>query len=244
MIRGVLFDFGGVLTYSCWDLKVMSELIRQAFAERGIYLGEEFDTVFIDVMEEAWNRVIKTLKEEKIEELISIALGRLGINPDEKLIMESVERIKDAPFCRIRENAKSVLSWIKRNGLKTAVVSNAPINFHEHILKSYGIYDYIDTIVVSCDIGYRKPHPKIYEYVLEQLSLKPKEAIFIGDVLDIDIYGAKKLGMICVLMKEPEPYMANKIVPKYGEVKPDFIIEDLPELIDIIKYLNNISKYF
>ncbi len=242
MIRGVLFDFGGVITHTCWDTRMMGEILAKTLNDFGYGIGVDLVDIFEKVMEEAWNRVVHTLMEEKMEDLVRITLESVGINPDEDLIRTAIDRISEAPFCVIREDAEDALRRIKEMGIKTAVVSNSPINFHRRILKRVGIDKYIDEIIVSCDVGYRKPHPKIYEIAVDKLNIRPQQAVFVGDVLQIDIYGAKKLGMICILMESPEPYMRSRYVPNYGDVKPDFVVKNLREVVRIVKYLNNITK--
>ncbi len=240
MIRGVLFDFGGVITHSCWSLETMAEIIRRTFMEEGIDLGENFDRVFCEVMEEAWGRVIRTLIEERMEDLITEAIRRIGMEPPMELVMRAIDNISEAPFCIVREDAEETLKELKKMGIKIAIVSNSPINFHERVLRKAGLMDYIDTIVVSCDVRYRKPHPEIYLIALRELGLKPEEAMFVGDVLEIDIVGALKLGMICVLMRTPEPYMREKKLPREEPADPHFVIDELKEVVTIIKKINKL----
>jgi putative hydrolase of the HAD superfamily len=49
--------------------------------------------------------------------------------------------------------------------------------------------------VYSCDVGYRKPHRRIFETALEQLGVQPHEAVFIGDSYHADIAGAERIGL-------------------------------------------------
>lgn len=242
MIRGVLFDFGGVLTYSCWDIKVMANLILEACMEHKISVKKNFHATFEQVMEDAWNRVIETLKEERLEDLIEEALIKAGINPSEDLVLDAYEKILDAPFCIIREDSEKTLQELKSLGLKLAIVSNAPINFHRRVLSRHNLEKYFDAIVVSCDVIYRKPHPRIYEIALQKIDVKPHEAIFVGDILEIDIVGAKELGLITVLMKTPEPYMLDRTIKPTKNIDPDFVIDNLYELVDIVKNLQRNSE--
>jgi len=57
-----------------------------------------------------------------------------------------------------------------------------------------------NVVVVSCDVGMRKPNPKIYKLTLKRLKMKPEEAVFI-DNRDWNIIPAKKLGMKTVLFR-------------------------------------------
>ena len=235
-----MFDFGGVLTYSCWDIEVMSEIIANVLRRHNINVDDRFHEEFNRVMEDAWNRVIHTLIEENMADLIAMTLRNIGIEPRQDIINEALDKISDAPFCIVRKDAEKTLKTLKSMDLKIAVVSNALINFHERVLKKENLIQYIDAIVVSCDVKYRKPHPRIYEIALEKLGIRPSEAIFVGDVPEIDIVGAKKLGMICVLMRTPEPYMQGRtMVSGIFSVEPDFIIDELWEVVGIVNHINN-----
>lgn len=240
MIRAVLFDFGGVLTETCWDRDYMARIIEQTFQELGVCIGKNFYDEFMRALDEAWARVVKTLIEERMEDIILDAVTRAGGRVDIGVIRAAVERIKDAPFCKVRKESKKVLKTLRDLGLKTGVVSNSPVNFHENVLSRSGLRKYIDVVVVSCDVGYRKPDPRIFKIALEALGVEPHEAIYVGDVPQIDVPGAKKLGMITVLMSSPEPVIEYLQLPRPKDpVEPDYIIDELIELIDIVLRLMN-----
>lgn len=238
MIEAVLFDFGGVLTVTCWNRDYMAKIIKQTFRELGICAGDDFYREFMRALDDAWARVIRTLVEEKMEDIILDATRRAGIKVDIGVIRAAVERIKEAPFCIVRKEAKYVLETLRSMGLKLGIVSNSPINFHESVLTRSGLRKYIDVIVVSCDVGYRKPHSEIFRIALNALGVDPHHAIYVGDVPQIDIPGAKKLGMITVLMSSPEPVVEYLQLPSPKDpIQPDYIIDNLIELIDIVRKL-------
>ena len=49
--------------------------------------------------------------------------------------------------------------------------------------------------VSSLDVGWRKPHPAIFERALEALGVDPAATLFVGDTLATDVAGAAALGM-------------------------------------------------
>ena len=57
-----------------------------------------------------------------------------------------------------------------------------------------------NAVIVSCDVGIRKPNPKIYKLVLKKLKLPAKNTVFI-DNQKWNIKPAKKLGMNTILFK-------------------------------------------
>jgi len=96
------------------------------------------------------------------------------------------------------------------------------------ILDQFDLRPFFKALVVSGEVGWKKPSQHIFEIALSQLSIKPEEAIFVGDDYEVDIVGAKKAGMRTIfLCKEP----ANN-------EKADFTIESLIELPSAIKRLS------
>ncbi len=73
----------------------------------------------------------------------------------------------------------------------------------EYAHQRYGFLDWFDGGVFSHEVGFRKPHPKIYEIVIEQIGLKPEEIVFIDDK-EINLPPAQKLGMKTILYKNPD----------------------------------------
>ena len=60
-----------------------------------------------------------------------------------------------------------------------------------------------DAEVFSSTCGLRKPDPRIYELVLEQLDVKPSEALFVGDGANDELAGAERVGMRVILVHRP-----------------------------------------
>ena len=63
-------------------------------------------------------------------------------------------------------------------------------------------------MVVSCEIGLRKPDPKIFNYLLKKLDLISQECLFIDD-LENNIEAAQKLGFITIHFTNQKKSMAE-----------------------------------
>ena len=57
-----------------------------------------------------------------------------------------------------------------------------------------GFLDQATGLFLSYQLGYRKPHPRIYEKVIEQVGVEPSSCFFIDDLPE-NIEAARKLGM-------------------------------------------------
>jgi putative hydrolase of the HAD superfamily len=63
-----------------------------------------------------------------------------------------------------------------------------------------GLQPYLDFKVTSAEVGYDKPRPEIFMAALEKGKVKSKEALYVGDQYDVDIIGARGVGMKAVLI--------------------------------------------
>jgi putative hydrolase of the HAD superfamily len=66
-------------------------------------------------------------------------------------------------------------------------------------LKSNNLDKYFQTITTSEEAGAKKPNPKIFLYALNKAEAIPEESLMIGDDYEVDIVGAKNVGIDPVL---------------------------------------------
>lgn len=95
------------------------------------------------------------------------------------------------------------------------------------ILKKKQILDFFQSQVFSDEVSLEKPHPAIFEKSLNELGVKPEQAIHVGDLLDTDVAGAKAIGMKTVWFN-----FNNKL--NETSYQPDFEIPRLLHLIEIL----------
>ncbi len=94
-------------------------------------------------------------------------------------------------------------------------------------LDLFGIGRYFSVIVTSSDLGWRKPHPFIFEAALAGLGLPPSRTVMVGNDLANDVAGAKALGMRTIHFRWSPRYPA---LPQGEEERPTLIIGDFVEL--------------
>lgn len=78
---------------------------------------------------------------------------------------------------------------------KLGLITNGWSDQQRKKLLKCGILDRFDSIVISSEVDCAKPDTKIFQLACDQLKIKPSEAIFVGDVYDLDIAGAQSAGM-------------------------------------------------
>ncbi len=140
---------------------------------------------------------------------------------------------------RLFDDVKDCLLRLRTMSIKTAIITDGlPIKQYEKILR-LGLEELIDLVVISDEIGIRKPNPKLFDYCLKKFQLTGEETIYIGDRIEKDIIPAKLNNMYSILILRGgkyDPYKMGIKIPK--ETKADYEISDLSEIFAIIKELN------
>lgn len=134
------------------------------------------------------------------------------------------------------------LEKLKKSSIKTAIITDGiPIKQYEKILR-LGIDDLIDLVVISDEIGIRKPNPELFSYCLKKFKVKGHETIYVGDNIYKDIIPANFNKIHSVYIHRGGKYDTNVTGETISEEnKPDHEISGLDELFSII---NNINKKF
>jgi putative hydrolase of the HAD superfamily len=102
----------------------------------------------------------------------------------------------------IADDTHDALGRLKRAGLRLGVVSNSDGRVEE-ALAAAGLTQYFDVIVDSTVAGVEKPDPAIFRAALDALGVPPEEALYVGDMYEVDVVGANAAGMPAVLIVPP-----------------------------------------
>ncbi|MCG3412424.1 HAD family hydrolase [Staphylococcus massiliensis] len=120
------------------------------------------------------------------------------------------------------------LDKLRKHHYFTGVIANGKRQIKHYRLYALGIEDYINYLSTSEVVGYRKPHPKIFEDILDKLDVAPDEVMYVGDDPLNDVAPARAMGMVSVWFDDEE----SEIEPLPEEM--DFRITTLEELLDIL----------
>jgi HAD superfamily hydrolase (TIGR01549 family) len=97
------------------------------------------------------------------------------------------------------------------------------------ILDAAGVRDLFAAIVVSDEVGWRKPRPDIFEEAIRRTGAEPRRTLFVGDRADIDVVGAHGVGMDAAWINPAREALPAGIPP------PHYEIRDLAELEPIVE---------
>jgi len=107
------------------------------------------------------------------------------------------------------DDAFQTLVWLRDHGIRLGCVTNRVFGGprFEDELRELGLDKYFESVAVSCDIGYMKPHPRCYQHALDEMGLRPEDCVMVGDSLKADVQGAQALGMSTVWrrVRKPDP---------------------------------------
>jgi len=96
------------------------------------------------------------------------------------------------------------------------------------VLEREGIAELFEIVLVSDEVGWRKPKPLIFERALAELGVGASDALFVGDRIDIDVAGAQGVGMGSAWVNPERVALPPDVEP------PDYEIRDLVELGPIL----------
>jgi len=175
--KAILIDLGGVLikdylpaAAAAWGIRL--GITPQVFME-ALFGGSDGQVVIGRVSEQQWWDIVAV---------------RLGASPD--LVAELRQDLADR---EVWDEALAGLVRGLRDRARTAIVSNAWPGTRERIVRA-GMLDLVDQTVLSCEVGYAKPDPRIYQAALGQLAASPGDALFIDD-MPANVAAAQSLGI-------------------------------------------------
>jgi putative hydrolase of the HAD superfamily len=113
--------------------------------------------------------------------------------------------------------------------LQIGVVSNSLADVQYGKIETLGLKNLLSCIVLSEELGIRKPDPRIFHHAAALLNVQPSECLFVGDAFAADIVGAKSSGMLACWLRLRDSAISD---PK---IHPDYTINSLVELLPLLK---------
>jgi putative hydrolase of the HAD superfamily len=168
-------------------------------------------------------------------ELLQAAGLALATLPAEKLgqlpvFLAELHRALARKRLALYPDVRTVLDTLRRH-YALGVVSDAQSAYAVPELRAAGLGDCFATIIVSGDYGYRKPDPRLFAAALAALGLRPDQAIYAGNDMYCDIFGAQQAGLRTIF--RPTQFGRKA----YGDVTPDVVIDrfaDLPAAVALL----------
>jgi putative hydrolase of the HAD superfamily len=149
--------------------------------------GDELSRI-AGISPEAWHAGFARLSPALAAGRLSLAegIGQIlragGADPRPDLVADLVRRDRDqlAAAARLYDDAVPFLERLRARGVRTALVSNCLASTRP-LLDALGVSDLADSVVLSCEVGWAKPSPQVYQYALDRLGVQARAALFVDD---------------------------------------------------------------
>jgi putative hydrolase of the HAD superfamily len=131
---------------------------------------------------------------------------------------------------RLCDSVESCLDALQRD-YAMAIVSDCQPCWAIPEMRALGLDGYFDPIIMSVDHGFRKPDPRLFEKALDQMGATASEALFVGNDMYRDIFGARQLNIKTIFVK------SNQGRQSYSETRADYVAEEFKDILKGVKLL-------
>jgi len=229
-IEAVVFDWGGTLTpWHTVDTLAIWMAYAVVYDPDG---AQALATRLRDAEEAAW----AAGRDQHVAATLDGVLRAAGVDPDQARHEAALAAYELAwePHTWTDPHTLPLLLALRERGLRVGVLSNTiwSRDYHERVFARDGVLDYIDGAVYSSEIAYVKPHPEAFTAALEAVGVRdPTRAVFVGDRLFDDVYGAGSVGMRTV-------FVPHSSIPDHqrghSEGTPDAVVHELADVLTVI----------
>lgn len=235
-VEAVLFDlFDTLLLLEKQEVYYPPSLRRlyDFLAKKGISVSfEDFKQAYFEVRDKFYSESRESLEEPHFNLRVSQTLQRLGHNFDvsDSVIVGATMAFADEFMHYVSLDADALDVLQKLHGkYKLGLISNFAIpECGWKLLEKFGLKRFFEVVIISGEINRRKPSAEIFERALKALGVNASRVVFVGDMLDLDVMGPKKVGMKTVLVQ-------RRCMEENANVKPDRVITRLSELLAVLE---------
>lgn len=250
--RAIIFDLG----HTIWDIGPHTPALERAYDDLHATLTERLggaDVPEARAMQRAVYDVlvgssqtyfgsasdIARLEQPPSHRWVDAGLSELGLHLDEELLREVTPPLFSTEYESLicGDGTLEALRALADGGYGIGCVTNTLADEAgiRRMLRKFGIEGLMGSVVVSTEMGYRKPHPSLFEAALSELGVGAAEAVFVGDSPWHDIAGAQAAGIVAV---QTTQYATR---PPLDGVTPDATIAHLRELGGVLASLGQVA---
>jgi len=110
------------------------------------------------------------------------------------------ERFANADAWRIFDDVLPTLDALASREVRLGIISNWDERLHD-LLRQLRLDRFFSVITVSCDVGFAKPSPAIFEHAATKLGVAPENILHVGDSHELDVLGARSAGFQAVRVR-------------------------------------------
>ena len=195
-IQAVTFDAGGTLIQP-WPS--VGGVYAEVAAQHGVKnlspekLNKKFET--------AWRA--KKNFEHTLEDWADLVdqtfAGFCEPRPSQTFFPAIYQRFAEVGAWRMYDDVLPTLDALASKDIPLAVISNWDARLRP-LLRQFRLNRYFEIIVVSCEVGFAKPSPVIFEHAAKKLGVAAENMVHVGDSAKEDVAGAKAAGIGALLI--------------------------------------------
>ncbi|MCP4754578.1 MAG: HAD family hydrolase [Proteobacteria bacterium] len=229
-VKAICFDLGNTLIefgpkQIAYEYGALQDILREQFGDFDVEkLRSVRDRQIVAPFSNGFRENdMRTICEELITEIYDV-------QPEESQVQMLIQARFDA-FVHVVEISNSTLSLLNnlRQHYSLGLLSNYPCSKAIRAgLRKIGLSEMFESVTISADVGFVKPHAKPFEVMTSQLNLSALECVYIGDNWLADVQGAKRIGMYSILTTQFAPY--ETFDPSKDDFSPDIRIDTIEEL--------------
>ena len=168
VVESVIFDMDGTLIDAReWHFRSLNEALQ--------IFGEEIS------IEEHLSRFDGLPTKVKLATLTELGRIPKNIHGIVSAVKQDRTLREVAKNCFPRVEHLLLMSWLRARGIPIAVATNSIRATAETMLKSSGVFGFIDCLVTNEDVRRAKPDPEIYLVACERLGVSPENTLVVED---------------------------------------------------------------
>ena len=228
--KHIFFDLDRTL----WDFDTNSRetfedlFVKFKLRKNGI---EDFDKFFSDyqkINHHFWDKYRKGLIEKEflnVERFYQVLL--LYRIDDRQMAAEMAHNyVRISPTKKhLFPNSIEILEYLTKQEYELHIITNGFPEVQHIKLKNVDLEKYFNQIIISEEVGYKKPAKEIFDISLQKANAKPNESVMIGDDLAVDILGGNNAGLMTIWVNYKN---------ESGEIIPDYEVKELSEIERIL----------
>lgn len=230
VIEAVVFDWGGTLTpWHDVNLRDSWQAFAHGYRTMACALNNLTATLW-QAESLAWQRCRADHASSRIEQVIASA----GVDLTSAAFATGM-----ASYWAFWEPHTVTHPWVyptfaglRERGIRIGVLSNTmwPRSYHHGLFVRDEVDEFLAAEVYTCELPVAKPHPDAFATALAELAVTPDKALYVGDRLIEDIFGAQRVGMRTVLL-DHDSFAEHR---ELRHIAADHTITELPALLGFI----------
>ena len=199
-IKAILFDF--YLTIVDIKTDERKDHLWQVLASFLQYRGAavkaaELREIYFHIVQESLDRSAERHPEVDAAQLFGRLLERSGAGSSSSDLAGAVAqlfRLLSIERFRLYPESREVLETLAER-YRLALVSDSQALYIEPELRTTSLAGLFEVAVISSELGYRKPDPRVFQKALARLGLAREEVVYVGDSWEHDMIGARDAGI-------------------------------------------------